>query len=310
MNKYAFPSVDRVCDRRNDPRAIRGSTSNWSDAEPGKEAMAITRLPCGLICGYRLQSYEEATRVTHVVLRTMLLLMVAVFACACGEQSPGQSPTSPSVTPQSPSVPPQPPTIPVTGPTLLGSVYEVTPQGRRAVSFGNVWYAVDGGGIKIVNLDPGGRYTISALPTGARVRLTANAPGLQQTCAVYTFFGAADTVQDITLVPSGAQDAMCEGPMLSGVVFRIVDGIKRPMKGQRVGFYSADQRGAWDVYANTNADGRFTFAGLSRGPGTLLAGDCSDAMEPKPVEIRGNTNLVDFDLTAFIQSCPWIFLPE
>ena len=127
--------------------------------------MAITRLPYGLICGYRLQSYEEATRVTHVVLRTVLLLMVAVFAFACGEQSPGQSPTSPSVTPQSPSVPPQPPTIPVTGPTLSGSVYEVTPQGRRAVSFGNVWYAVDGGGIKIVNLDPGGRYTISALPT-------------------------------------------------------------------------------------------------------------------------------------------------
>ena len=82
------------------------------------------------------------------------------------------------------------------------------------------------------------------------------------------------------------------------------------MKDQRVGFYSADQSGAWDVYATTNAGGRFEFAGLSRGPGTLLAGDCSDAMDPKPIEIRGNTNVVDFDLTAFVQSCPWIFLPE
>ena len=247
---------------------------------------------------------------THVVVRTVLLLIVGVFAFACGEQSPEQSPTSPSVTPQSPSVPPRPPTMPVTGPTLSGSVYEVTPQGLRAVSFGNVWYSVDGGGITIVNLDPTGRYTISALPTGSRIRLTANSSGLQQTCAVYTVFGAADTVQDIRLVRSGTQDATCKGAMLSGVVFRIVEGVKRPLKDQRVGFYSADQAGWFDVYATTNADGRFAFAGLSPGPGTLLAGDCSDAMDRKPIEIRGNANVVDFDLTAFIQSCPWIFLPE
>ena len=109
---------------------------------------------------------------------------------------------------------------------------------------------------------------------------------------------------------SGTHDAMCEGATLSGVVFRIVEGVKRPLKDQRVGFHSADQWGGWDVYATTNAEGRFEFAGLSPGPGNLLAGDCSDAMDSKPIEIRGATNLVDFDLTAFIQSCPWIFLPE
>ena len=240
---------------------------------------------------------------SNVVLRSVILLIVGVFAFACGEQSPGQGPTSPSVTPQ-------PPTIPVTGPTLSGRVYEVTPQGLRAVSFGNVWYSLDSGGGKTVNLDTSGRYTIAALPTGSRVRLTANSPSLQQTCAVYTVFEAADTVQDIKLVRSGSQDAMCEGPTLSGVVFRIVYGVKRPLKDQRVGFYSADQSGGWDVYATTNAEGRFEFAGLSRGMGSVLAGDCSDAMDSKPVEIRGNTNVVDFDLTAFVQSCPWIFLPE
>jgi hypothetical protein len=189
-------------------------------------------------------------------------------------------------------------------------VYEVTVQGLRAVSFGNVWYSVDGGRIKIVNLDATGRYTISALTTGSRIRLTANSPGLQQTCAVYTVVDAADTVQDIKLVRSGTHDATCEGPTLSGIVFRIVDGEKRPLKDQRVGFYSADQSGAWDVYATTNAEGRFEFAGLSRGAGSLLAGDCSDAMDSKPIEIRGDTNVVDFDLTAFVQSCPWMFLPQ
>ena len=241
---------------------------------------------------------------THVVLRTVLILTFGVFAFACSEQSPAQSPTSPSVTPQ-------PPIIPVTGPTLSGSVYEVTPQGLRAMSIGRVSYFVDGfirdGS---VNIDPSGRYTIPALPTGSRVRLTAFSLDLQQTCAVYTVVEGGDTVQDIKLVRLGTHDVTCEGPTLSGVVFRIVEGEMRPLKAQRVRFYSAN-RGAWpDVYATTNTEGRFEFAGLSRGAGSLLAGDCSDAMDSKPIEIRGNTNVVDFDLTAFVQSCPWIFLPE
>jgi hypothetical protein len=37
-------------------------------------------------------------------------------------------------------------------------VYEVTSEGLRAVSLGNVWYSVDGGTVKIVNLDTSGRY--------------------------------------------------------------------------------------------------------------------------------------------------------
>jgi hypothetical protein len=252
-----------------------------------------------------VRSYEETTRVTQVVLRTLLTLTFGLFAFACSEQSPGQSPTSPSATPQRPITPD-------TGPTLSGSVYEVTSEGLRTVSFAIVWYSVDGGNVNIVNFDTNGRYTISALPTGSRITLTAHSPSLQQTCAVYTVFEGGDTVQDIKLVRSGTHDAMCEGPTLSGVVFRIVDGVKRPMKDQPVRFKSAGhpRRNGWDVYATTNAEGRFEFAGLSRGAGSLLAGDCSDAMESKPIEILGNTNVVDFDLTAFVQSCPWIFLPQ
>ena len=66
-----------------------------------------------------------------------------------------------------------------------------------------------------------------------------------------------------------------------------------------MGFYGAD-RGGWDVYATTNTDGRFEFSGLSLGAGTLLAGDCSDAMDSQPIEIRGNAN-VEVDLTAFVR---------
>ena len=241
---------------------------------------------------------------THILPRAVLMLTFGVLSFACGEQSPGQSPTSPSVTSQ-------PPITPVPGgPTLSGNVYEVTPQGLRLVVEGLVWYFVDGG-IRDgrANIDRSGRYTIPALPTGSRVRLTGNSPGLQQTCAIYTVFEGGDTVQDIKLVRSVTHDVPCEGPTFSGVVFRIVEGAMRPLKGQRVGFYSAN-RGAWDVYATTNAEGRFEFAGLLRGAGSLLAGDCSDAMDSKPIEIRGNTNVVDFDLTAFVQSCPWIFLPD
>lgn len=244
---------------------------------------------------------------THPVLPTVLTLTLGVLAFACTGQVPAQSPTSPSATLQ-------PPAIPVTGPTLSGQVYEVTSEGLRAVLQGTVWYSVDGGRVSnggrgnIVNIDSSGRYTISALSTGSRIRLTASSGGLQQTCAVYTVFGAGDTVQDIKLVQLGTHDATCDGPMLSGVVFRIVEGEMRPLKDQRVGFYSAD-RGPWDVYATTDTEGRFEFSGLPRGAGSLLAGDCSDAMDSKPIEIRGNAN-VDFDLTAFIQSCPWYFLPQ
>jgi len=241
--------------------------------------------------------------VTQVALRTVLAVTFGVLAFACGERSSSQSPTAPSATSQ-------PPVIPVSGPILSGQVSEVTSEGLRAVSFGNVWYSVDGGRVKIVDIDISGRYTISALPTGSRIRLTANSLGLQQTCAVYTVFGTADAVQDIKLVRSGTHDATCQGATLSGVVFRIVEGERRPLKDQRVGFYSADQVGAWDVYATTDADGRFEFGGLSPGPGNLLVGDCSDAMDPKRIEIRGNPNVVDVDLTAFIQSCPWAFIPQ
>jgi hypothetical protein len=247
---------------------------------------------------------------TQVILRTVLTLTLGVFAFACSKQFPSQSLTSPSATPQPPIIPDSGPTIPVSGSTLSGHVYEVTSEGLRAVSFGNVWYSVDGSIVKIVNLDTSGRFTISALPKGSRIRLTANSVNLQQTCAVYIVLEEADAVRDIKLVRSGTHDPTCEGARLSGEVFRIVDGEKRPLKNQRVGFYSADQWGGWDVYAITNSEGRFEFAGLARGAGSLLAGDCSDAMDSKPIEIRGNANVVDFDLTAFIQSCPWYFLPQ
>jgi hypothetical protein len=173
-----------------------------------------------------------------------------------------------------------------------------------------VWYGVDGGSrTAFANIDTSGRYTIPGLPPGSRIRLLANAVNLQQTCAVSTVFEGSDTVQDIKLVRSGTYDATCQGPTLSGVVFRVVEGERRPLKNQRVGFYSGN-RAPFDVLATTNAEGRFEFGGLSPGAGSLLAGDCSDAMDSKPIEIRGNTNVVDFDLTPFIQSCPWMFLPE
>lgn len=247
---------------------------------------------------------------TNLLLRAGLAITLGMCTFACSAQPVGQSPTSPS---PSPSVPAQPPIIPVTGPTLSGTVYEVTPQGLRALSggsYGSVWYGVDGESrTAFANIDTSGRYTIPGLPPGSRIRLLASAVNLQQTCAVSTVFQGSDTVQDIKLVRSGTHDATCQGPTLSGVVFRIVEGERRPLKGQRVGFYSGN-RAPFDVFATTNAEGRFEFGGLSPGAGLLLAGDCSDAMDLKPIEIRGNTNVVDFDLTPFIQSCPWMFLPE
>ena len=177
---------------------------------------------------------------THLLLRAGLVITLGMCAFACSAQSVGQSPTSPSAGSSSPSAPAQPPTIPVTGPTLSGTVYEVTPQGLRALStgsYGSVQYGVDGGSrTAFAKIDTSGRYTIPGLPPGSRIRLLANAVNLQQTCAVSTVFEGSDTVQDIKLARSGTYDATCQGPTLSGVVFRVVEGERRPLKSQRVGF--------------------------------------------------------------------------
>jgi hypothetical protein len=93
---------------------------------------------------------------------------------------------------------------------------------------------------------------------------------------------------------------------MSGLTTHVLDTAHgRPAAGVRLRLM---RDGAVVASATTNADGRFEFAGLSRGSGTLLAGDCSDAMDAHPIEIRGKANVADVDLTAFIQSCPWVFL--
>ena len=96
------------------------------------------------------------------------------------------------------------------------------------------------------------------------------------------------------------------GPTLSGMVFRIVEAQYVP-EGAAAELLQR-QSGAWDVYAITNAEG----GGSNSQP---LAGE-QDPCWPvtavmhgfEAIEIRADTNVVDFDLTAFVQSCQWMFL--
>jgi hypothetical protein len=130
-------------------------------------------------------------------------------------------------------------------------VYELTPQGLRAVSKGTVRYFVDGlTRDAMTDISSNGRYTIPAVPAGTRIRLTAYSIELEQTCAIDTVFAGGDTLPDIKLVRLGTHDVTCGGATLSGVVFRIVDGERRPLKQQRVGFYGGG-RIVFDVYATT-----------------------------------------------------------
>ena len=201
---------------------------------------SIFRAANPTLCPYDGAGLGPRTRrMTQVVLRGVLTLTFGVLAFACSEQSPSQSPTSPSATSATADHSSY-------GSDTVRARLRSHAEGLRAVSYGTVWYSVDGGRVRggRVNIElTSGRYTISALSTGSRVRLTAFSGDLQQTCAVYTVFEAGDTVQDIKLVRSGTHDATCDGPTLSGVVFRLVEGEMRPLKGQRVGFYSAESGG-------------------------------------------------------------------
>jgi hypothetical protein len=74
--------------------------------------------------------------------------------------------------------------------------------------------------------------------------------------------------------------------------------------------YSSNSHDGADVYARTDAGGRYNFCGLPLGSGYVLAG-CPGALTPFPefrftrasVEIRGDT-VLDVDITSSISSCP------
>jgi hypothetical protein len=234
--------------------------------------------------------------------------MGAVLA-ACGSQ-----PTAPAPVPATSPAPPvtPPPTIPQTGSTLSGVVFENTADGRRAVAGGGVNYYVNTGiGFPRVPMDANGRYTIPNLPDGSRIRLVAFAAfgngQLEQPCGAYASVNG-DTVRDIELTRPGAH-GLSPAPRLFGVVYYTIGEERRPLAHTRV-LYFSDPHSYFEAYTTTDSDGRYEVCGFPLGPGAIGAGDCNDSLLQVPVQLRGDTNVFDVNLTPLVTGCPGELIPR
>jgi hypothetical protein len=234
-------------------------------------------------------------------------LAVGGLLGACNKQ-----PITPTPVPTAAPTPaPLSPSIPQTGNTLSGVVFESTADGPRAVAGGFVDYRVDTGrGENRVSLDTNGRYTIPNLPDRSRIGVTAFGNGqLEQPCGAYAFVHG-DTVRDIELVRPRTHGLSQTAPTLSGVVFHMTAEGRRPLANTRVVYYSVYQSTPFDAYTTTDSDGRYEVCGLPLGVGQLGAGDCNDQVALFPVEIRGDTSVLDVDLTPLIRDCPGVVIPS
>jgi hypothetical protein len=241
----------------------------------------------------------------------------ALVACGESPRIVRPSPISPT-SPEFPAPQPNPPT----GPAPTGFVFATTEHGRRPVAGAHI-FAVDlvegpygdYGWSELVS-DVNGRFSVPTVFAGRRVKLTAydgpgsglwNQSGFSQLCAVHPIVDE-ETTADIELVQSGLLPATYGSPTLSGVIFELSTG-RRPVAGTPV-LYSSNSHDGADVYARTDANGRYNFCRLPLGPGYVLAG-CPGAVTPfrefrftqVPVEIRGDT-VLDVDITSSISSCP------
>jgi len=191
-------------------------------------------------------------------------------------------------------------------------VFESSANGPRAVAGGFVGYRVDTeAGLGRVPVDTNGRYTIPNLPDKSRIRVTAFAAfgngELEQPCGAYALVNG-DTTRDIELVRPGTRVQSHAPPTLSGVVFHTTAEGRRALANMRVLYFSVSNS-TFDVYTRTDSAGRYEVCGLPLGVGNVSAGDCNDAVEQVPVEIRGDTNILDIDLTSLIRKCPGVVIP-
>jgi hypothetical protein len=190
---------------------------------------------------------------------------------------------------------------------MSGLVYESVGEERRPVAGGFVDFLVDANSAwGRVPLDTDGKYIISSLAAGSRLRVTAFADWrngtLKQTCGAYAVVNR-DTVRDVELVRPGTRGQTFAPSILSGVVFETTTEGPRPLVDTPVIYYS-EYWATFDVYTLTDSQGRYEICGLPRGSGRLGAGDCNDAVNIIPTEITGDTNVLDADLTSFNKSCP------
>jgi hypothetical protein len=183
-------------------------------------------------------------------------------------------------------------------------VFEATAQGTRTLSGSMVYYAVADGAFGGVLSDAKGHYSVPNMQNQRRVRVTAfadttNGQLFQRSVTIATIQG--DTTLDVELVARGARGITYGSPTLSGVVYRMMRNGRQPVANIRVVYKSFDTS-LYDVYLETDDEGRYDFGDVQLGSGRVGVTDCSDEFTFTPVGIRGDT-VLDIDVTAIVASC-------
>jgi hypothetical protein len=192
------------------------------------------------------------------------LVVALVLGAAC---SPDQVPLPPS----SPT-PPSPPDTSLY--TLSGVVFEQTTQGPIPVS-GRVAYNYVrpgqsfGTGGDVVALQ--GQFVFEHVLSGTAIRLRGNASSVwrNQPCAADAVI-RSNTVLDIELVADGARGVTAGSPTLTGVVYEMTAAGRKPIPTADV-MLIAGCSGLGAPYMRTDAEGRYAFCRVPRGPVCVFA---------------------------------------
>ena len=198
-------------------------------------------------------------------------LCMAIFMSACAGRSTPTAPTTSAPAFQSFPAP----QTPGGTRTIAGTVMD----GSRSLAGANVsaWVETTGFGYSYMwahgptLTDLNGRFQLGSLPDGATVRVQLWKDGYVQQCAAPVIKVTGDTTVDLSLVPkpnvsasSASLPASAPGyRLLSGTVFEIANGDKRPVAGAFVDYEPVMDFPAALTY--TDSAGRFALCGVLAG---------------------------------------------
>jgi hypothetical protein len=183
----------------------------------------------------------------------------------------------------------------ISGTVWLHTAAGVRPFANSSV-FGWIAFGTRGQTTGRIPTDANGRYTLPA-PVGSRVRLGIGG-GAYQPCAV-TVSGDSDTTRDIHAVDDPRQlgarlppQLLADTPTVSGQVFELDEGGRRPVADVRVESDGLFGLGLVTATTLSDADGRYVLCGFQGEASTVVfASKTGYQLFEATTPINGNTTL-------------------
>jgi hypothetical protein len=247
------------------------------------ELSILERLVASVALSYH--ALPRASRRWSMQLAALVLILLS-GVIACSEQSAVTAfPTSPSPQrverPGFPGMFPIPPGIY----SIAGMITESAPQGDRPLGNAsvNAWVQTPTIGYSYMFAygprltDAQGRYELSGIPPGARVRLQVSAQGYVQQCAAPEVHVNFNSQLDVQLVPratvaSSVASVPPSAPgfrTISGVVYEVTGQARRPFADAFVDYEPLNDFPAAITF--TDSQGRFVLCGIPEAGNSWIA---------------------------------------